>query len=155
MLRAYLDYQRQTLSWKCSGLTAEQLREQAVPPSTLSLLGLLRHMTEVEGGWFVRGISGQPFANPYSSKESPDDDFNDVSSQDTGDAYEQWQLACDRSRDIEAGVQTLDDWRERRHGDESFQYSLRWLMLHLIEEYARHNGHADLIRERIDGAKGE
>ena len=150
LLTGFLDYQRDTLAWKCSGLTDEQLALRTVEPSSLSLLGLLRHLTEVERGWFVRTIAGEEVAPTYFSKERPDDDFDDLGSHSPTEVYETWQAACDRSREITAAHEL--DFAGSRRGEE---FSLRWVLIHMIEEYARHNGHADLLRERIDGATGE
>lgn len=151
MLEAWLDFHRQTLLGKCSGLTAEQLRQRAAPPSNLSLLGLVRHMAEVERGWFRRRVAGQDASFLYSSEADPDGEFDHV---DTADAKQ--DLATYR-REIDLARQAAAD----RELDETFfhshrnaQMSVRWVFVHMIEEYARHNGHADLLRERIDGATG-
>jgi uncharacterized damage-inducible protein DinB len=151
LLTGFLDYHRDTLAWKCSGLTDEQLALRSTEPSSMSLLGLLRHMTEVERGWFIKRVAGQPITQPYSSKENRDGDFDDLDTHSVADVYAAWQAACEESRRITAGhdldfVGAEGEWK----------FSVRWLLLHMIEEYARHNGHADLIRERIDGgALGE
>jgi uncharacterized damage-inducible protein DinB len=155
MLEAWLDFHRATLATKCAGLSDDQLREQAVPPSTLSLLGLLRHMTEVERGWFGRSLAGEHIEPTYYSEEKPDDDFDDIATQDPAEAYAVWAAECIRSRERAEGF-SLDDLgkgKRRREGDP--RVSLRWIMVHMIEEYARHNGHADFLRERIDGATGD
>jgi hypothetical protein len=151
-LRAYLDYHRDTLAWKCDGLTAEQLRRRPVPPSTMSLLGLVRHLTEVERSWFQRGVAGEDAAPLYYSDADPDGDFDNIDTADVDEAFARWREACERSREILAEVPSLDATFTNRHGT---TLSVRWLMLHMIEEYARHNGHADLFREIIDGATGE
>jgi len=150
LLTGFLDFQRDTLAWKCSGLTDEQLKLRSVEPSSLSLLGLLRHLTEVERGWFVRTIAGEEVSPTYYTDEKPDDDFDDLDSHSPTEVYGAWQAACARSREITAAHE-LDFEGARPHRN----YSLRWVLIHLIEEYARHNGHADLLRERIDGATGE
>ncbi|HTW99493.1 MAG TPA: DinB family protein [Acidimicrobiales bacterium] len=151
MLEAWLDFHRATLLDKCSGLTAEQLTRREVPPSKLSLLGLVRHMTEVERGWFRQRIAGEQVQHLYSSPEDPDGDFDHVAA-----AHADEDLAA-FSRELElaraaAAERSLDDtfFSPRRGVD----MSVRWVYVHMIEEYARHNGHADLIRERIDGATG-
>jgi len=151
MLEAWLDFHRQTLLGKCSGLTAEQLRQRAAPPSSMSLLGLIRHMAEVERGWFRRRIAGEEAGFLYSSEADPDGEFDHV---DTADAE---QEVATYLREIDLARQAAAD----RELDETFfhshrraQMSVRWVYLHMIEEYARHNGHADLLRERIDGATG-
>ncbi len=150
LLAAFLDRQRATLAWKCSGLTARQLALRSVEPSGMSLLGLLRHVTEVERGWFVRTVLEEPVAPTYWSKERPDDDFDDLGSHPAAEVYRRWLETCERSREIVAEREL--DFEGHRPGE---TYSLRWVMLHMIEEYARHLGHADLLRERIDGAVGE
>ena len=154
-VRLFLDSQRNTLAWKCSGLSAEQMRERAVPPSSITLIGLLRHMTEVERGWFVRGFLGQELSPQYYSTARPDDDFDDIDNQDPDEAYAIWQQACQQSREIETSAESLDSTFTRVRDGQRHLISLRWIMNHMIEEYARHLGHADLLRERIDGATGE
>jgi uncharacterized damage-inducible protein DinB len=152
-LMAFLDFHRDTLMWKCEGLRDEQLRERPVPPSTMSLLGLVRHLTDVERGWFVRTFGGEPDAKPlYYSDSDPDGDFDNTDTADVTEAFATWRSACEQSREIVKSAPSLDDAVVTRRGE---TVSLRWIMLHMIEEYARHNGHADLFRERIDGATGE
>ena len=150
LLTGFLDYHRDTLAWKCSGLSDEQLKQRSVEPSSLSLLGLLRHLTEVERGWFVETIAGEEAAPMYYTEENQDGDFDDLDTHSPTEVYEAWQAACARSREITA-ARELDFEGSRPHRN----YSLRWVLIHMIEEYARHNGHADLLRERIDGATGE
>jgi hypothetical protein len=160
-VQAWLDFHRATLLAKCAGLTPEQLGERSVPPSTLSLRGLLRHMTDVERGWFRRVVDGQDAPDLYSSDDDRDGDFDGVGREgdDPGTAvageFGRFAEECAASRSIAAGFGSLDDvgrGRTRRTGD---LVSLRWVFLHMIEEYARHNGHADLLRERIDGVTGD
>lgn len=153
MLEAWLEYHRATLAMKCDGLSAQQLRERAVPPSTLSLLGLIRHMTEVERNWFRRVLAGEDAPPLYYSDADPDGDFDRVDSADPDEAFAAWRGECDLSRERAAAVSSLDAAAARpRQGQD---VSLRWILVHMIEEYARHNGHADLLRERIDGAVGD
>jgi hypothetical protein len=152
MLDGWLEYHRATLAWKCDGLSADQLRERAVPPSSLSLLGLVRHMAEVERGWFRRRVGGADVSWLYCTAEHPDGDFDDVADADVAEAFETWRQECDHARTIAAAVPSLDDTFE---GSDGQTYSLRWIVSHMVEEYARHNGHADLLRERIDGARGD
>jgi uncharacterized damage-inducible protein DinB len=152
MLDAWLDFHRATLATKCEGLTDDQLREAAVSPSPLSLLGLVRHMAEVERGWFREVLRGEELPDLYYSKENPDGDF-DVTGADVADAFAHWNEECALARAIVAETPSLDDAALRtRHGH---TVSLRWIMVHMIEEYARHNGHADFLRERIDGTVGD
>jgi uncharacterized damage-inducible protein DinB len=150
MLEAWLDFHRDTLAVKCEGLTGDQLRDRAVPPSSLSLLGLVRHMAEGEHQWFTMVLGGEQLPYPYYTDDNPDADFDDVDGADVAEAFETWRSACAGARERVAAAASLDvagtqDGRE---------FSLRWIMIHMIEEYARHNGHADLLRQRIDGAVG-
>jgi uncharacterized damage-inducible protein DinB len=151
MLTAWLDYQRSTLLWKCEMLDGDALVRRGVPPSSLSLLGLVRHMTYVEWHWFVHVFAGRPSPEPISMAEDPDADFNDLQSSEALADVEQFMQQCDASRAIVDDARDLD--REAAEGERPI--SLRWIMIHMIEEYARHNGHADLLREQIDGSVGE
>ena len=149
MLEAWLDYHRATLLMKCAGLSDEQLKLRAAEPSTLSLLGLVRHLTDVERGWFRRGVGGQqgPEVEPiYYSDERPEGDIEDVDDPSPAAVVAAYREELERCRAATAGV-PLD----QLVGEQS----VRWIYLHMIEEYARHNGHADLLRERIDGATGD
>ncbi len=149
-LVGFLEYHRQTLLVKCAGLTDEQLRRRAVPPSSLSLLGLVRHLTEVERSWFQRRVVGEDVRPLYWTESNRDGDFDDVDEAGVGEAFDVFARECARSREILA-TRELDDTFVT-HGE---SLSIRWLLTHLIEEYARHNGHADLLREVIDGVTGE
>jgi uncharacterized damage-inducible protein DinB len=151
-LDAWLDYHRQTLLMKCSGLTAEQLRQRAVEPSSLSLLGLVRHMADVERSWFRRRIGGQDLAFLYSSEDNPDGDFDDVDLAGAEEDLATYAREVELARQVAAG-RSLDD--VFFHSYRKVEMDVRWVYVHMIEEYARHNGHADLLRERIDGATGE
>jgi uncharacterized damage-inducible protein DinB len=148
LLEAWLEFHRATLLLKCAGLSDRQLRDRSAPPSTLSLLGLVRHLTDVERAWFRRRLAGEtgPAAAPlYRTEQRQDAAFYDVDLADVPATFAAYHEEVARCRAAAAGV-PLD----RVVGDRS----VRWIYLHLIEEYARHNGHADLLRERIDGAKG-
>jgi uncharacterized damage-inducible protein DinB len=151
LLRAYLDFHRETLQLKCAGLSDDDLRRRTAPPSSLSLLGLVRHMAEVERSWFRRVIDGQDVPLVWGEGW----DFQAAYDADGAvpeEAFAAWHAEIAIARDVEAAAPSLDvTGVDRRSGDE---YSLRRVMLHLLQEYARHNGHADLIRERIDGATG-
>lgn len=151
-LPAFLDYHRQTLLWKCAGLTGEQLKLRAVPSSTLSLLGLVRHLTDVERSWFRRRFAGEPVEMTYSTDEEPDADFDDLDSAGAEAVLAAYLAEIEACRAAVAG-RSLDETFV--HPRRRVEMSLRWVYLHMIEEYARHNGHADLIREAIDGATGE
>ena len=153
MLEAWLDYHRVTLEQKCEGVSASKLRERAVPPSTLSLLGLVRHMAEVERNWFRRVFAGEEAPPLYYSEQDPDGDFDGLDEADPNEAFTTWRAECDNGRSLTAAAGSLDQVGKReRRGEE---VSLRWILVHMIEEYARHNGHADLLRERIDGVTGD
>lgn len=152
MLEAWLEYHRATLAMKCDGLSADQLRSRAVPPSTLSLLGLVRHMADVERSWFGRVLAKEDVTPLYYSDDDPDGDFDNVDTADVDEAFATWHEECELARTRLAAAPSLDVTGFRRNGDE---VTLRWILVHMIEEYARHNGHADLLRERLDGATGE
>ncbi|MEU4116578.1 DinB family protein [Kitasatospora sp. NPDC028055] len=151
MLREFLDFHRATLAMKCEGLTDEQLRQRSSPPSALSLLGLVRHMAEVERTWFRRVIDGEDVPLVWS----PDGDYQvayDPTGATRAEAFAAWQAEVEHSRRIELAAPSLDvTGYQARWGAE---VSLRLVMLHLIHEYARHNGHADFLREAIDGTVG-
>ncbi|MET8682368.1 DinB family protein [Streptomyces sp. NPDC004647] len=151
MLRAYLDFHRATLAMKCDGLSDDDLRRQSMPPSTLSLLGLVRHMAEVERAWFRRVINGEDV--PYVWSDQGDYQVAyDASAATRSEAFDAWQTEVGHSRRIEEEAQSLDvTGHQPRWGQD---VSLRLVMLHLIHEYARHNGHADFLREGIDGTVG-
>ena len=151
MLRTFLDYHRATLAMKCDGLTDEELRCQSMPPSSLSLLGLVRHMAEVERNWFRRVINGEDIPLVWSEKGDFQQAY-DASTATRAEAFGAWQTEIEHSRRIEEAAESLDVVRHDERWDEDL--SLRLVMLHLIHEYARHNGHADLLREGIDGTVG-
>jgi len=146
MLRSWLEFQRGTLLFKCEGLAPDELATRSVPPSELSLLGLVRHMAEVERNWFQRVFRGAD-APPHYPGDDPDADFCGAGPEQAAEDLSILRAECDASRAVEASA-SLDDT------DRGGGISLRWIMVHMIEEYARHNGHADLLRERIDGARG-
>jgi uncharacterized damage-inducible protein DinB len=154
MLTGWLEHHRAILVWKCEGLTGEQLRQRAVPPSSLSLLGLVRHMAGVERGWFRQVLLGEDVPDLYPSEEDPDADFNDVDGADVAEAFSVFEKECDLARQAAAAAPDLDVLSQERSQRTGQQFSLRWILTHMIEEYARHNGHADLLRERIDGTTG-
>jgi predicted RNA-binding Zn ribbon-like protein len=149
MLDAFLDSHRATLLIKCRGLSNAQLKLRSAEPSTLSLLGLVRHLTEVERSWFRRRVAGETGASVaplYYSEERPDDDFDATDAVEPSAVFATYLEEVERCRTAVAGT-SLDTVVGER--------SLRWVYLHMLEEYARHNGHADLLRERIDGATGQ
>jgi len=150
MLSSWLDFHRDTLALKCDGLTADQLRRRAVPPSSLSLLGLVRHMAEGERQWFTMVLGGEQIPYHYYTDDRPEAEFDDVDGADVAEAFETWRAECAGARERVAAATSLDDTGTQ----DGKEFSLRWIMVHMIEEYARHNGHADLLRERIDGTVG-
>jgi hypothetical protein len=152
MLQGWLGFHRGTLLTKCAGLTGAQLKTAAVKPSTLTLLGLVRHMTDVERSWFRIRSAGEPIDDVYYTDENPDADFDDLADADPAADLAAYQREC-AAADAAMLGRSLDD--TFHHADRDIDISLRWVYLHMIEEYARHNGHADLIREAIDGATGE
>lgn len=152
MLDGWLDYHRATLRSKCAGLDDEQLRTASCPPSNLTLLGLVRHLTDVERGWFLRGVARRPPSEVlplYYSEENEEGDIEDLDSASTASVFDAYERAL---AEIRAALADVDLDQTFDNGDTP--YSARWVYTHMIEEYARHNGHADLIRERIDGATG-
>ena len=152
MLRAFLDFHRETLELKCAGLSDDQLRLQASPPSTLTLLGLVRHMAEVERTWFRRVINGEDI--PLVWSDAGDYQVAYDANRSTGAvAFDAWRDEVEHARAIERAAPSLDVTGYQARWEENV--SLRLVMLHMIHEYARHNGHADFLRERIDGRVGQ
>jgi uncharacterized damage-inducible protein DinB len=147
-LLAFLVWQRATLARKCEGLEPDQLRIRSAEPSSLSLLGLVRHMADVERGWFRSTLAGEDLQERYSSEDDRDGEFDNVDNADVDEAFAAWREECGRADEI-ISRRALDATGHQRTGRE---VSMRWILIHMIEEYSRHNGHADLIRERIDGA---
>ena len=150
MYQAWLDFHRGTLLWKCAGLTDAQLKSASAPPSALTLLGLLRHMSEVERAWFRSRAAGITLPDLYCSDEDVDGDFDNVADADAEADQATFRAEC-LAADAAVREMSLDDTFSGRNGP----ISLRWTYVHMIEEYARHNGHADLLRERIDGRVGQ
>ncbi len=149
MLRDWLDWHRATLLRKCAGLDAGRLAIRSVPPSSLSLLGLVRHMSDTERGWVRQTFRGEPIPDLYYRADTPDADLREADPARAEEDFEIYRAEC---RAVDAALEgaELDDtfiFQETAH-------SLRWMWQHLVEEYARHNGHADLIREAIDGSAG-
>jgi uncharacterized damage-inducible protein DinB len=148
---AWLEYHRATLLLKVDGLSDEQRRARPVATSLLSLHGLVRHMAEVERNWFVGVIDGQDVSEGlWFTAEHPDGELELLDDAVWADDLAAWRQWCHASREV-AARHGLDD----TGGSEERPVSLRWVYLHMIEEYARHNGHADLIRELVGGSVGE
>ncbi|MFI1357826.1 DinB family protein [Streptomyces sp. NPDC020898] len=154
MLEGWLNYHRQTLAWKCEGLTGAQLRTASVEPSELSLMGLVRHMAEVERFWFRKILVDEDTGPIYGTKEDPDAEFHLTDADTWEEAYGTWQAEIGIAG-RHAGGFGLDDLSKGRSKYNDEPFSLRWILTHMIEEYARHNGHADLVRERLDGVTGD
>ncbi|MGW5937139.1 DinB family protein [Streptomyces celluloflavus] len=151
MLQRWLDWHRETLLSKCAGLTPDQLVTASAPPSNLTLLGLVRHMTEVERSWCRQRFLGEQTGDLYFRADNQDADFEDAApagAEADFAAFRAEIVSCDAAMTDHGLDETFAGPRDRT-------LNLRWIYVHLIEEYARHNGHADLLRERIDGATGD
>ncbi|MGW7215135.1 DinB family protein [Streptomyces collinus] len=150
MLESWLDFHRATLALKCAGLDDAQARIAAAEPSSLTLLGLVQHLAEVERNWFQRVAGGVPVApvfedaTGYALDPAPGLD----------EALGIWRREIARGRELCAGLPLDHVGRVAEGPVPGMEVSLRWVLIHMIEEYARHNGHADLLRERIDGVTG-
>jgi uncharacterized damage-inducible protein DinB len=158
-LLGFLDYQRATLAWKCAGLDAAGLRS-ALAPTPMTLGGMLKHLAYVEDSWFSRRLYGQDPQPPWDTvdwKADPDWDWHSAAEDTPEQLRTLWQDAVARSRSLVA--EALADGGlgqlARRGWPDGRAPSLRWILCHMIEEYARHNGHADLLRESVDGLTGE
>jgi hypothetical protein len=150
-LTAYLDHYRATVEMKCRGLTAQQARTRSMPPSTLSLHGLVRHLAGVERWWFQQNFERRDVPFLFFEVDNPNLDFDPPSEADFTADLETWRGECAVSREILAAHDLDDvarplDWHE--------DVDLRWLVLRMITEYAQHCGHMDLLREGVDGTTG-
>lgn len=156
-LTQMLDWYRATVAGKLDGLTDDQARSAAVPPSDLSLLGLVRHLAEVERSWFRVRFAGLELPSLYCDDASPagdpDGDLHPGPDDTVADALAAWAAEVVAARTITAGAAL--DQVAAAYPPERGPFTLRWALVHLIEEYARHAGHADLLRERIDGVTGD
>ncbi|MFD6140633.1 DinB family protein [Promicromonospora sp. NPDC060271] len=153
----YLKHYRITLEMKCDGLDAEQLARRSVPPSTMSLLGLVRHLAKVEHGWFQEVLAGRADLPPLyeSTAEQPDADF-DGAVADPAVVEEAWATWRHEVREADAWIQALpEDGLGRTVQRRGKEIPVRDVLVHMVEEYARHVGHADLLRECIDGRVGQ
>ncbi|SDK78930.1 DinB family protein [Streptomyces indicus] len=151
-LTAWLDFHRATLALKCEGLTDDQAATASVPPSAFTLTGLVQHMAEVERNWFRRVFAGEdapPIHDPQADPRGPDGGFDLADDATLGGALATWQAEVEYARKLCADHPLTATGRFMGQ-----DVSLRWILVHMIEEYARHNGHADLLRERIDGTTG-
>jgi Protein of unknown function (DUF664) len=152
MLDTWLEFHRQTLLQKCAGLTGEQLATRSLAPSQLSLLGLVRHMSEVERAWFRGRVAGESVPMLYCSDERPDGDFDDADPAAAEVDFATYHREVEQACAAVAGRSLEDVFVHPRI---QVEMSVRWVYVHMIEEYARHNGHADLLREQVDGLVGE
>jgi uncharacterized damage-inducible protein DinB len=159
-LLGFLDWQRATLAWKCAGVDAAGLRATTAA-SSMTLGGLLKHMALVEDSWFANDLHGRGYSPPWDTvdwKADPDWEWRTAAADSPEELFALWQDAvqCSRALTEEAmaggdGLSTL----AKRSWPDGRTPNLRWILCHMIEEYARHNGHADLLRESIDGETGE
>lgn len=149
MITTYLGWHRITLLNICAGLTGDQLALRPIPASNLSLLGLIRHMAKVERTWFRIRAAAEPVEPLYDPALGKDTDFDDLDPAEAEAAVERLQAEWVASDAAVAGLEL--DHTVDVHGE---TFSLRMMYLHMIAEYARHNGHADLLRETIDGTTG-
>ena len=161
-LRAFLDYHRETFRWKCAGLTQEQLA-QPLPPSEMTLGGMMKHLAVVDSSWFEDDFAGRGLMPPFDTVDwDADRDWEWHTARDDtpGELFALFDDACRRADAVldealaDGGV-GLDGLSAAEASGGRGRFSLRWILLHMIEEYARHNGHADLIREAIDGQTGQ
>jgi uncharacterized damage-inducible protein DinB len=158
-LLGFLDYQRATLEWKTRGLDAAGLAA-TLHPTTMTLGGLLKHMAYVESDWFHRDLFGNDREPPWDAVDwaaNPDWEWESAKDDTPEELRALWRDACERSRGhvaralADGGLDTL----AKRPWPDGRSSSLRWILVHMIEEYARHNGHADLLRQAVDGETGE
>jgi uncharacterized damage-inducible protein DinB len=147
----FLEFHRATFAAKCADLPAAELARRTVPPSGLSLLGLIRHLADTERAWFDR-IAGRPRRFFYETDDDEDVAFANLtgSAAELDAAWADWHTAVDEARAVLAGADFDDVVDHPRWGP----MTVRWIVVHMVEEYARHNGHADLLREATDGATG-
>jgi uncharacterized damage-inducible protein DinB len=153
MLSAWLEYHRATMLRKVDGGSDEDLRRPMVPSGT-NLLSLVKHVGWVECYWFQMNFAGREVENPWT-EDDPDADFRVEPHETTDDVLRFYREQCATNRAIVESAESLDQPSARLHGRRREQMTLRWILVHMIEETARHNGHVDILREMIDGATGE
>ena len=149
LLRGWLQFHRNALAAKCEGMSDEQLVAQSAPPSTLSLLGLVRHLTEMETHYLVHALSGVDRGFVYCTKDDPEADIENLDVGMVRESISRWEEAIGEADLLLTAQPDLDADVATGWG------SVRWHLIKVIQEYARHNGHADILRERIDGTRGE
>ncbi|MFL6203915.1 MAG: DinB family protein [Acidimicrobiales bacterium] len=158
MLETFLDYHRDTLKLKVAGLTQSEL-SRTTAASSLTLAGLLKHLALVEDSWFTERFAGQPMPPPFDVVDwdaDPDWEHRTAVDDDPAWLVQRYDEACARSRAVAAAAASLDqEAAAGRRREDDAPFTLRWILCHMIEETARHNGHADLLREAIDGTTGE
>jgi len=155
VLAGFLEYYRATLLMKADGLTDDQARTPSCPPSPLNLMGLVRHMADVERSWFRRGFTGESdetAAALFYTEAEPDLDMLPPPRATLAEAVAALENEIAVARAIVADSSLDDVARGERRGE---RFNMRWILVHMIEEYARHCGHADLLREAIDGVVGD
>ncbi|MFC4501840.1 MULTISPECIES: DinB family protein [Streptomyces] len=150
MLESWLEFHRATLELKCAGLDDAQVRQASAEPSELTLLGLVQHLAEVERNWFQRMFAGLDVPPVFEEETG----YSLVPGRGINEALAVWRREIARGRELTAGRSPADTGRMVGGPLAGVEVSLRWILIHLIEEYARHNGHADILRERIDGVTG-
>ncbi|MGB7425082.1 MAG: DinB family protein [Ornithinimicrobium sp.] len=160
-LTGFLDFHRATLAWRCRDLSDEQLRT-ALPPTSMTLGGLLKHLALVEDDWFTANVGQQSMPEPWASVDWEADwdwDWHSATDDAGDDLRALWRRAVERSRAVVQSRLAEDPAGALDRLSPAFggrgEVSMRWVLVHMIEEYARHNGHADLLRESIDGQTGE
>ena len=158
-LLGFLEFQRATFAWKTAGLDADGCR-RTTGASSMTLGGMMKHLALVEEGWFSHSLWGEPYGAPWDAidqKADPDWEWRTAADDDPDDLRALWRASVDKSRArVEKAMsrEGLDTVAQRSWPDGRTP-TLRWIVCHMIEEYARHNGHADLLREAIDGVTGE
>ena len=158
-LTGFLDFQRATFAWKSGGLTPDQIAH-ALPPSTMTVVGMAKHLAYVEDGWFGYRLNAEPRSEPWASVDwaaEPDWEWDSARHDDPDAVLELWRASVDRSRAAAERAFERDGLAgpALRPLPDGERHSLRWILTHMIEEYARHNGHLDLMRESLDGVIGE
>lgn len=157
MLTSFLDYQRATLVWKASGLTQEQMG-RTIASSSLTIAGIVNHLALVEDSWFTEDFAGRPMPAPFTDvdwESDPDWEHRTALDEAPDVLLARYAAACERSRAVVAATESLDTPSVVFNEREGKHFTLRWILFHMIEETARHNGHVDLLREAIDGVTGE